>query len=161
MSTKADKIMSEIAAVENERAALVERQQAVERALAEPGAPSELAAELVTLGARIKAAAVRLLALDQHKQDAEAAALLTTYRQRMGELYAVEAELAALDGEIQAHQDAITRLVEAKKPVESARQLASGRLARLHQDARAVGLGGELMALRAEMDKAQRAPIAS
>ncbi len=60
MSTKADKIMSEIAAVENERAALVERQQAVERALAEPGAPSELAAELVTLGARIKAAAVRL-----------------------------------------------------------------------------------------------------
>lgn len=73
----------------------------------------------------------------------------------------VEAELAALDGEIEAHQDAITRLVEAKKPLESARQLAGGRLARLHQDARAVGLGGELMALRADMDKARRAPIAS
>lgn len=58
---KVDKIMAEIQQVEAERAALVERQDAVERALAEPGAPSELAAELVTLGARIKAAAVRLV----------------------------------------------------------------------------------------------------
>lgn len=155
---KIDKIAAEIAGTEAERAALVERQQAVERALAEPNAPSELAAELVTLGARIKAAAARLLELAQRKQDAEHAALLATYRQRMGELYAVEGELAALNAQIQSHQNAIAALVEAKQPLESARQLASGRLARLHQDARAVGLGGELMALRSDMDKARRAP---
>lgn len=160
MAAKVDKIMAEIQQVEAERAALVERQAAVERALAEPGAPPELASELVTLGARIKAAALKMLALDQRKQDAERAGLLTTYRQRLGELYAVEAELGALDAEIQSHQDAITRLVAAKQPLESARQLASGRLARLHQDARAVGLGGEAMAMRADMDR-QRAPLAS
>jgi len=160
MATKADKIAAEIAGTEAEHRALVERQQAVERALAEPGAPFELAAELVTLGARIKAAALKLLDLAQRKAAAADAALLADYRQRLGEYYAADAELLALDAEIQAHQDAIAALVEAKKPVESARQLASGRLARLHQDARAVGLGGDVMAMRADMDK-QRAPLAS
>lgn len=160
MAAKVDKIMAEIQQVEAERAALVERQAAVERALAEPGAPPELASELVTLGARIKAAALKMLALDQRKQDAERAGLLTTYRQRLGEYYAVEAELGAIDAEIQSHQDAIAGLVAAKQPLESARQLASGRLARLHQDARAAGLGGDAMAMRADMDR-QRAPLAS
>lgn len=156
MSTKADKIMSEIAAVETERAALIARQQAVEAALAQPGAAPELATELVTLGARIKAGAVKLLDLAQRKQDAEHAALLQQARQRLGELYAAQAELAALDAEIQTHQHAIARLTEARRPVEEQQRMASGRLARLHQQARAVGLGGELMAMRADMDKAQR-----
>lgn len=86
------------------------------------------------------------------------AALLQQARQRLGELYAAQGELAALDAEIEAHQNAIARLNEARRPLEEQQRLASGRLARLHQDARAVGMGGELMALRAEMDKARRAP---
>lgn len=153
---KTTDISAEIQAVETERAALIARQQAVEAALAQPGAAPELATELVTIGARIKAGAVKLLELAQRKQDADRAALLQQARQRLGELYAAQGELAALDAEIEAHQNAIARLNEARRPVEEQQRMASGRLARLHQQARAVGLGGELMAMRADMDKAQR-----
>lgn len=156
MVAKVDKIAAEIQQAEAERLALVEQAAIVEKALAQPGADPALAVEHVTLGARIKAAALRALELAQRKQDAEQAALLSTYRQRLGELYAIEGELGALDAEIQAHQDAIARLNEARQPLESQRQLASGRLARLHQNARAAGLGGEAMAMRADMDRANR-----
>lgn len=155
-SVTIESVDAEIQEVEAARAALVDRHAQVEAALAEPGAPAELAAELVTLGARIKAAAGKLAELAQRRQEVEHANVLALAAQRLGEIYAAETELAALDAEIDGYKKEIARLAKLRKPIAEARQLASGRLSKIHREARAAGLAAELRALRDDFDKARR-----
>lgn len=152
----ATKTLKELKALETERAALIAEHQATEQALAKPDAPPDLATKLVTLAARIKAAALRIVDLQARAEREADQRLLTDYARQIEDTHKAVDELEAKQAEIGILLAQVAMLRDEAGALETKRITAHGRAMKTFKALRERGLGAEAAELRNEADRARR-----
>lgn len=150
------KTHKEIKALEAERAALIAEHEATEQALAQPDAPPDLATKLVTLAARIKAAALALVDLKARAEREADQQALADYKHLIENTLTAAEAVEAKQAEIAALLAQVAALRDEAAALETKRVTAMGRMLNAQQDLKSRGLAAEASRLYQEADRKRR-----